>query len=242
MVAGDRLRPDVRAHPAHRAALGQGRLLRLDLLLRRAGRDDGRHAAPEDAARPHVEPRQPGRTGDPGHLLPAVRRAHRHLDGARLGGSASELGRFYDTFFYSHSVYDYYHVVDMFLAGIVGVGFYFWFSGRVWCRFACPLAALMHIYARFTQLPHLRRQEEVHQLQRLHVGVPPGHRHHELRQQGAADGGPRVRALLGVRAVAARRGRCSSGASARTARRSTTGSPPRRCSWPRAPTARSDCA
>ncbi|MEQ8274147.1 MAG: NAD(P)-binding domain-containing protein [Deltaproteobacteria bacterium] len=46
---------------------------------------------------------------------------------------------------------NYYHVVDLFLAGIVGVGFYFWFSGRVWCRFACPLAALMHIYARFTK-------------------------------------------------------------------------------------------
>jgi NosR/NirI family nitrous oxide reductase transcriptional regulator len=45
---------------------------------------------------------------------------------------------------------NYYHVVDMFLAGIVGVGMYFWFSGRVWCRFACPLAALMHIYARFS--------------------------------------------------------------------------------------------
>lgn len=45
----------------------------------------------------------------------------------------------------------YYHVVDIGLAGIVGVGFYFWFSGRVWCRFACPLAALMHIYARFSQ-------------------------------------------------------------------------------------------
>ena len=61
------------------------------------------------------------------------------------------LGRFYETAFYSHSFYDYYHVVDMFLAGIVGVGMYFWFSGRVWCRFACPLAALMHIYARFTK-------------------------------------------------------------------------------------------
>ena len=46
---------------------------------------------------------------------------------------------------------NYYHVVDIFLAGIVGVGFYFWFSGRVWCRFACPLAALMHVYARFTK-------------------------------------------------------------------------------------------
>jgi polyferredoxin len=61
------------------------------------------------------------------------------------------LGKAYDTLFYSHSLYDYYHVVDMTLAGIVGVGCYFWFSGRVWCRFACPLAALMHIYARFTR-------------------------------------------------------------------------------------------
>jgi thioredoxin reductase/ferredoxin len=46
---------------------------------------------------------------------------------------------------------NYYHIVDILLAGIVGVGAYFWFSGRVWCRFACPLAALMHIYARFSK-------------------------------------------------------------------------------------------
>lgn len=46
---------------------------------------------------------------------------------------------------------NYYHLVDIFLAGIVGLGFYFWFSGRVWCRFACPLAALMHVYARFSR-------------------------------------------------------------------------------------------
>ncbi|MBT8486267.1 MAG: NAD(P)-binding domain-containing protein [Phycisphaerales bacterium] len=41
--------------------------------------------------------------------------------------------------------------VDLLWAGVFGVAFYFWFSGRVWCRFACPLAALMHIYARFTR-------------------------------------------------------------------------------------------
>jgi NosR/NirI family transcriptional regulator, nitrous oxide reductase regulator len=46
---------------------------------------------------------------------------------------------------------NYYHLIDILLAGIVGLGFYFWFSGRVWCRFACPLAALMHIYARFSR-------------------------------------------------------------------------------------------
>jgi NosR/NirI family transcriptional regulator, nitrous oxide reductase regulator len=41
--------------------------------------------------------------------------------------------------------------VDLMMAGIIGVGFYWHFSGRVWCRFACPLAALMHIYARFSK-------------------------------------------------------------------------------------------
>ena len=42
-------------------------------------------------------------------------------------------------------------VVDVFLGGIIGVGLYFKYSGRVWCRFFCPLAALMHIYARFSR-------------------------------------------------------------------------------------------
>ncbi|MDV6236725.1 NAD(P)-binding domain-containing protein [Leptospira ellisii] len=40
-------------------------------------------------------------------------------------------------------------IVDLLLAGVVGVGAYFFLSGRVWCRFFCPLAALMHVYARF---------------------------------------------------------------------------------------------
>ena len=43
------------------------------------------------------------------------------------------------------------HTVDYLLAGVLGMGLYFWLSGRVWCRFACPLAALMHIYARVSQ-------------------------------------------------------------------------------------------
>ncbi len=42
-------------------------------------------------------------------------------------------------------------VVDIFLAGVLGFGFYFKYSGRTWCRFACPLAALMHIYSRFSR-------------------------------------------------------------------------------------------
>lgn len=41
--------------------------------------------------------------------------------------------------------------VDLLWAGILGLGVYFHYSGRVWCRFACPLAALMHIYARFSK-------------------------------------------------------------------------------------------
>src|SRR5262249_38466542 len=41
--------------------------------------------------------------------------------------------------------------VDVALAGVLGYGAYFWFSGRVWCRFLCPLAALLHIYARFSR-------------------------------------------------------------------------------------------
>ncbi|EOQ97690.1 pyridine nucleotide-disulfide oxidoreductase [Leptospira wolbachii serovar Codice str. CDC] len=42
-------------------------------------------------------------------------------------------------------------VVDIGLAGVVGVGFYFLFSGRIWCRMFCPLASLMHIYAKFSR-------------------------------------------------------------------------------------------
>jgi polyferredoxin len=41
--------------------------------------------------------------------------------------------------------------VDVIVAGVLGVGLYVKYSGRVWCRFACPLAALMHVYARFSR-------------------------------------------------------------------------------------------
>lgn len=50
--------------------------------------------------------------------------------------------------------------VDVFLAGVLGVGLYFWFSGRVWCRFFCPLAALMHIYARFSRFRILSEKKK----------------------------------------------------------------------------------
>lgn len=41
--------------------------------------------------------------------------------------------------------------VDVALGGVLGLGAYFWFSGRTWCRFFCPLAALLHVYARFSR-------------------------------------------------------------------------------------------
>jgi thioredoxin reductase/ferredoxin len=50
--------------------------------------------------------------------------------------------------------------VDLFLAGIVGYGVYFWYSGRVWCRFACPLAALMHVYTRFSRFRILSEKKK----------------------------------------------------------------------------------
>jgi ferredoxin len=51
-------------------------------------------------------------------------------------------------------------MVDVGLAGVLGVGLYFWFSGRVWCRFFCPLAALMHVYARFSRFRILAEKKK----------------------------------------------------------------------------------
>lgn len=41
--------------------------------------------------------------------------------------------------------------IDIVFAGVLGVGVYFFMSGRIWCRYGCPLAALMHIYTRFSR-------------------------------------------------------------------------------------------
>ncbi len=41
--------------------------------------------------------------------------------------------------------------IDVIFAGVLGLGVYFFLGGRIWCRYGCPLAALMHIYARFTR-------------------------------------------------------------------------------------------
>lgn len=61
------------------------------------------------------------------------------------------LNNLFHTLISNLPIANYSYLVDLWLAGILGVAFYFHFSGRVWCRFACPLAALMHIYARFTR-------------------------------------------------------------------------------------------
>ena len=63
----------------------------------------------------------------------------------------SFFGGFFDALVKGIPVLNYKWFVDLVLAGVLGVGCYFWFSGRVWCRFACPLAALMHIYTRFSK-------------------------------------------------------------------------------------------
>jgi len=59
--------------------------------------------------------------------------------------------RLYGYLFHDLPLFNYVWFVDLMLAGIIGVGLYFHFSGRMWCRFFCPLAALMHIYARFSR-------------------------------------------------------------------------------------------
>lgn len=50
--------------------------------------------------------------------------------------------------------------VDVLFGGILGVGLYFKYSGRVWCRFACPLAALMNIYTRFSRFRIFAEKEK----------------------------------------------------------------------------------
>jgi NosR/NirI family transcriptional regulator, nitrous oxide reductase regulator len=66
-------------------------------------------------------------------------------------GENSFATRWYRALFEGIPFLNYSWSVDILMGGILGVGLYFWFSGRVWCRFACPLAALMHIYTRFSR-------------------------------------------------------------------------------------------
>lgn len=74
------------------------------------------------------------------------------FDGSAIGEKSNDL---FNQFAYGFSFFgmplNYSSIVDYFLAGVLGLGLYFHFSGRTWCRFFCPLAALMHIYARFSK-------------------------------------------------------------------------------------------
>jgi len=63
----------------------------------------------------------------------------------------SVFGRTFSYLLHDVPVINYVWFVDLLWAGILGVALYWHFSGRFWCRFACPLAALMHIYTRFSR-------------------------------------------------------------------------------------------
>jgi thioredoxin reductase/ferredoxin len=63
----------------------------------------------------------------------------------------SWFGRAFAYLLHDVPVVNYVWFVDLLWAGIIGVALYWHFSGRMWCRFACPLAALMHIYSRFSR-------------------------------------------------------------------------------------------
>ncbi|MGH7729712.1 MAG: NAD(P)-binding domain-containing protein, partial [Candidatus Eiseniibacteriota bacterium] len=73
------------------------------------------------------------------------------LLGVRVVGWILPSGNWVDANFDALLKERYKWTVDVFLAGVIGYGLYFWYSGRVWCRFFCPLAALMHVYARFSR-------------------------------------------------------------------------------------------
>jgi thioredoxin reductase/ferredoxin len=69
----------------------------------------------------------------------------------RIAGWLLPAGNWVDLHFDMALKERYKWTIDVFLAGVLGYGLYFWYSGRVWCRFFCPLAALMHVYARFSR-------------------------------------------------------------------------------------------
>ncbi|MBF0432749.1 MAG: NAD(P)-binding domain-containing protein [Fibrobacteria bacterium] len=51
----------------------------------------------------------------------------------------------------------YVYMVDFWLASVIGVGTYFFFGGRIWCRYLCPLAHYMRVlsawYSKFRIKP-----------------------------------------------------------------------------------------
>jgi thioredoxin reductase/ferredoxin len=81
-----------------------------------------------------------------GWLLPAD-----HWVNALYMGLLMGKGADWNSLGFPFTFLNYVWSVDLLLAGVLGVGLYWHFSGRVWCRFGCPLAALMHVYARFSR-------------------------------------------------------------------------------------------
>ena len=73
---------------------------------------------------------------------------------------SSIFGGVFAFVFKNAPLFNYVWFVDLLWAGILGVGLYWHFSGRVWCRFACPLAALMHVYARFSRFRILSEKKK----------------------------------------------------------------------------------
>ena len=163
----------------------------------------GRRAPAEDAARAVLEPRQHGGPGDPGAGAPALRgprdlvdlaqqpqparRRRRSTTGCSRAGTRSASSSTTTTW------------STCFSPGIVGVGFYFWFSGRVWCRFACPLAALMHIYARFTRFRIFAEKSKCISCNVCTTVCHQGIDIMSFANKGLPMEDPRVRALLGLR-------------------------------------------
>lgn len=50
--------------------------------------------------------------------------------------------------------------IDIVFAGVLGLGVYFFLSGRFWCRYGCPLAAIMHIMTRFSRYRILAEKKD----------------------------------------------------------------------------------
>ena len=72
------------------------------------------------------------------------------LLGIRVAGWLGPSGNVVERVFEGTLAGGYKWIVDVTLAGVIGYGAYFWFSGRVWCRFFCPLAAWMNVVTRFS--------------------------------------------------------------------------------------------
>jgi NosR/NirI family nitrous oxide reductase transcriptional regulator len=65
--------------------------------------------------------------------------------------------------------------VDVLLAGMLGYGLFFRASGRVWCRFLCPLGALLNVMARASRFRILAEKQRCiscgHCTAACHMGV-----------------------------------------------------------------------